>query len=247
MSDDQQRQMQELQYQMARLQTEIEETRQREKTEKTFNEKASHEQNPNLDFMKEYLEKSAILKEYYESEDQPNHWYQMKDLQQHPDIKEFIATSGINLSRVSMDVLHSNLEYRKLVEDIEKQLSEMKEFYQPKPRCLPFQPFKEIEPDAKRHPEAYRKWSQRYKTHIRQESMRCSQHPHPIHTKQAPSKLHIPNHEFPRVEFPRDVTNNNLYPGASQLKFVESVYNMFKIQQQKIDELEKIINYHNLL
>ena len=244
MSADQQRQMQELQLQMARLQTEIEETKQREKTEKTFKEKASHEQNPNLDFMKEYLEKSAILKEYYESEDQPNHWYRKQDIMQHPAIKEFIATSGINLDCTPAQVLHSNLEYRKLVEDIEKQLSEMKEFYQPKLRCLPVQPFKEIEPDTERNPEAYREWIRRKKTHLRQEGMRCSQHPPPIHTKQAPSKLHIPNHEFPQVIFPRDVTNNNLYPGASQLKFVESVYNMFKIQQQKIEELENII-YHN--
>lgn len=234
MSADQQRQMQELQHQMARLQTEIEETKQREKTEKAFKEKASHEQNPNLDFMKEYLEKSAILKEYYESEDQPNHWYRKQDIMQHPAIKEFIATSGINLSRVSMDVLHSNLEYRKLVEDIEKQLSEMKEFYQPKPRCLPFQPFKEIEPDSEGNPEAYLKWMQRKKTHLRQEGTRCSQH------------REVPQVVFPRVEFPRDVMNNNLYPGVSQLKFVESVYNMFKIQQKKIDELEKGIDYGNI-
>ena len=55
----------------------------------------------------------------------------------------------------------------------------------------------------------------------------------------APSKT-----DFPQVVFPHDIKNDE-QSGSSQQQFVE-LYNMFKIQQQKIEELEKTIDYDKI-
>ena len=132
MSKEQQKQMLELRYQMEKLQSEMEDVEQKEKRTKKYERKASLKQKPNLDFMEEWLENSAILKDYYESEDQANHWYKINSIMKHPDVKDFFDKSNINLNRISTGELYSNLEYIKLVDNIIKKMSEMKEFFQPK-------------------------------------------------------------------------------------------------------------------
>ena len=241
MSKEQQKQMLQLQYQMEKLQSEMEDVEQKEKRIEKYERKASLKQKPNLDFMEEWLEKSAILKECYESEDQPNHWYKINDIMKHPDVKNFIDKSNINLNIISASELYSNIEYIKLVDNIEKKMAEMKEFYHPKPKCLPHQPFKECKPDSEIDSESYLKWMQRYKAHVRGEGIRCSRHPQHNIPKQAPTKYPTPIGLCARNNFSWSKTSDNQYPGPIQIKFVQSVYNMFKIQQEKIDKLEKEI------
>lgn len=241
MSKEQQKQMLELKYQMEKLQSEMEDVEQKEKRTKKYERKASLKQKPNLDFMEDWLEKSAILKDYYESEDQPNHWYKLKDIMKHPDVKNFIDRLNINLEVTPSSVLYSNLEYIKLVDNIEKKMSEMKEFYQPKPKCLPLQPFKECKPDSEKDKDSYLKWKQRYKAHVREENIRCSRHPSHKLPKQAPTKNPVSDSFPTRNIFSWSNICDNQYPSPSQIKFVQSVYNMFKIQQEKIDKLEKEI------
>lgn len=199
MSEEQQKQMLELKYQMEKLQTDMNEVKQKEARTKKYERKASLKQKPNLDFMEEWLENSAILKEYYESEDQSNHWYKIRNIMKHKDVKDFIDRTNINLETTSMSKLVSNLEYTKIVDNIEKKMAEMKEFFH-------------------------------------KEGIRCSNYAK--HAKHAPSKQD-PSHNIRGLYW--DKISENQYPGPAQIKFVQSVFNMFKIQQEKIDKLEKEI------
>ena len=186
MSADQQRQMQELQHQMARLQTEIDETKQREK------------QNPTSDFINEPLENNVPIdpdnfKEMHAFMfDEPEVYGKWRERQQQ------LNTDNFNAWR------------RKFNAHIKKnRMTDHKKFLAESP--------------------------------YREQDLVAAWGWYGCPLKKLPriaSKT-----DFPQVVFPRDVTNSNLYPGVSQQQIVE-LYNMFKIQQQKIDKLEKMI-YHN--
>lgn len=182
MSKEQEQQMLELKYKMEKLKSEMEDVKQKDKTIKMYDIEASLHPKRNLDFIEEWLEKSSILKDYYDSDNKATHWYGRKgDIMLHPDVKNYIHKSKINLETT----LEPNLfyEYRKVLDNIETKVKEMLDFYTPA---------------IERGPSLYI-----FKGH---------------------------NH------------NHTNYPGPAEIKFVQSVFNMFKIQQKKIDKLEKNID-----
>lgn len=181
MSADQQRQMQELQLQMARLQTEIEETKQREK------------QNPTPDFINEPLENNVPIDPENFKEmhafmfDEPEVYGKWRQRQQELNTDNFTAWR------------------RKFNAHIKKNMTDHRKFFAESPY-------------QDRDLIAAWGWDGPLKKL-------------PVLLKKLPV-------------FPHDIKNDEQY-GSSQQQFVE-LYNMFKIQQQKIEELEKKIDYDKI-
>lgn len=228
MSADQQRQMQELQHQMARLQTEIEETKQREKKI----------QNPTPDFINEPLENNVPIDPENFKEmhafmfDEPEVYGKWRQRQQELNTDNFTAWR------------------RKFNAHIKKNMTDHRKFFAESPyqdRDLiaawgwhdgPLKKLPSIATNQPRSKHVERKQTlsesdddQPLAEFLRQNKKKMSD--------AAPSKT-----DFPQVVFPHDIKNDEQY-GSSQQQFVE-LYNMFKIQQQKIEELEKKIDYDKI-
>jgi len=236
MSADQQRQMQELQHQMARLQTEIDETKQREK------------QKPTPDFINEPLENNVPIDPENFKEmhafmfDEPEVYGKWRRRQQELNTDNFTAwrrkfNAHIQKNMADHEKFLAESPYRE--QDLvaawgwhDRPLKKLPSIATNQPRCKTVR--KKQAPCKSKHVERKQTLSESdddepLARFLRQKWMPDS----------APSKT-----DFPQVVFPHDIKNDE-QSGSSQQQFVE-LYNMFKIQQQKIEELEKKIDYDKI-
>lgn len=238
MSADQQRQMQELQHQMARLQTDIEETKQREKK--------IQKQNPTPDFINEPLENNEPIdpdnfKEMHAFMfDEPEVYGKWRERQQQ------LNTDNFNVWR------------RKFNAYIRKNMTDHRKFFAESPyrdqdlvaawgwHNQPLKKLPSIETNTISSKMVSKQAPSKQAPSKQAPSKQAPSKQAPgFWQVRAPSKQTIPTIVFPQAVFPSDITNNDEQPGTSHPQYVQ-LYNMFQIQQKKIEELEKRIDYDKI-